>query len=46
MDIEVLRRSTAADHDAIEGAVPLMSERLTPECYVAVLERMHGVVAA
>lgn len=46
MDIELLRRATAGDHAAVEGAVPLMGEELTPLEYVAVLRRMYGLVAA
>lgn len=46
MNIERLRWATAADHDAVEGAVPLMGEGLTLTEYVSVLRRMHGVVSA
>lgn len=46
MDIEVLRQSTAEDHAAVEGAIPLMGTDLVLEQYVAVLRRMHGVVCA
>lgn len=46
MDVELLRRATAADHATVEGAVPLMGEGLTVTEYVAVLRRMYGMVAA
>lgn len=46
MDVDLLRRATAADHAGVEGAFPLMGEALTAAEYVAVLRRMHGMVAA
>jgi heme oxygenase len=46
LDIEQLRRETTADHDAVEGAVPLMAEDLDRDTYVLCLRRIHGVVAA
>ena len=46
MDVELLRRATAADHATVEGAVPLMGEGLTVTEYVAVLRRMYGMVVA
>ncbi|WP_128915289.1 biliverdin-producing heme oxygenase [Granulicella sibirica] len=39
-----MREATAADHEAVEGAVPLMDAGLDRARYVAVLQRMHGVV--
>ncbi len=46
MDIELLRRATAEDHAAVEGAIPLMESGLVLGEYVAVLRRMYGMVAA
>jgi heme oxygenase len=46
LDIERLKRETAADHDAVEGAVPLMAEDLDRATYVLCLQRIHGVVSA
>ena len=46
MDVTRLREATAADHEAVEGAVPLMDAGLSLERYVAVLQRMYGVVKA
>lgn len=46
MDIDVLRRATAADHSEVENAIPLMSDQLTLATYVAVLQRMLGMVTA
>ena len=45
MDIQILRRETAADHLAVEGAVPLMHDALTTTEYVSCLHRIYGVVA-
>lgn len=44
MDIQALRRATAADHDAVEGSLPLMSPDLTLETYRATLSRLCGLV--
>jgi heme oxygenase len=46
LDIDRLRRETAADHRAVEGTVPLMTEDLGQDNYVACLQLIHGVVAA
>jgi len=46
LDLLRLRRETAADHEAVEGAVPLMQPGLDVAEYVSCLRRMHGVVAA
>ena len=46
MEIQRLRSETAADHDAVEGSVPLMSDALTAEEYVSSLRAMYGMVAA
>ena len=46
MDIRRLRQETEADHQAVEGAVPLMQEGLKTEQYVQCLQRIYGVVAA
>jgi heme oxygenase (biliverdin-IX-beta and delta-forming) len=44
VDVARLREATAADHEAVEGAVPLMDAELDRARYIAVLQRMHGVV--
>ena len=46
MNIELLRRSTAEDHAAVEGAIPLMGTDLVLGQYVSVLRRMYGMVSA
>ena len=46
MDLQQLRRDTAADHDAVESAVPLMTADLTLDQYISVLRRFHNVVCA
>ena len=46
LDVQKLRRETEADHQAVEGAIPLMHEGLSQAEYVQCLARMHGVVAA
>ena len=46
MEISRLREATAADHEAVEGSVPLVSPDLNRLGYIAVLERLHGIVAA
>lgn len=46
MNITRLRESTAAEHRAVEGTMPLMKPDLTREEYVACLQRLHGIVAA
>jgi heme oxygenase len=46
LDIQILRRETAADHEAVEGSMPLMHEGLDTTEYVACLRQMYGVVAA
>lgn len=46
LDIRRLRQETEVDHQAVEGAVPLMQEGLNTEQYVQCLRRIYGVVAA
>jgi heme oxygenase (biliverdin-IX-beta and delta-forming) len=46
MDIDRLRQETAAEHDAVEGSIPLMTEELDVKTYVSCLRRIHGFVAA
>lgn len=46
MIISRLRRETAGDHEAVEGAMPLMTQQLDSNEYVACLGRMYGIVAA
>ncbi len=46
MDIQRLRRETAAEHAAVEGSIPLMQENLDRGSYLLCLERIYGVVAA
>jgi heme oxygenase len=46
LDIQRLRQETEVDHQAVEGAVPLMQEGLHTEQYVQCLLRIYGVVAA
>ena len=44
MDLQKLRRETAADHDRTEAAVPLLRERLSRADYARVLARLYGFV--
>jgi heme oxygenase (biliverdin-IX-beta and delta-forming) len=46
LDIRRLRQETEVDHQAVEGAVPLMQEGLNTGQYVQCLQRIYGVVAA
>lgn len=46
MDIQRLRRETEIDHQAVEGALPLMHDGLDRAQYVRCLRQMYGVVAA
>jgi heme oxygenase len=46
LDIQRLRLETRADHESVEGTVPLMHEGLTAAQYVEVLKKIYGVVAA
>jgi heme oxygenase (biliverdin-IX-beta and delta-forming) len=46
LDIQRLRQETEVDHQAVEGALPLMQEGLNTAQYVQCLERIYGVVAA
>ncbi len=46
MDMQRLRFETAADHLAVEGALPLMNVGLDRAKYAACLSRIYGVVAA
>ena len=46
MDLQILRRETAADHVAVEGSVPLMHDTLDKAQYISCLQRIYGVVAA
>jgi len=46
LDIDLLRRETTSDHEAVEGSIPLMTEDLDTGRYVAVLEQLYGIVAA
>jgi heme oxygenase len=46
LDIQRLRQETEVDHQAVEGAVPLMQEGLNTAQYVQCLQRIYGVVAA
>jgi heme oxygenase (biliverdin-IX-beta and delta-forming) len=46
LDMQRLRQETQADHDNVEGAVPLMHEGLNTAEYVECLQRIYGVVAA
>ena len=46
MDIQRLRQETEVDHQAVEGAIPLMQEGLNTAQYVQCLQRIYGVVAA
>jgi heme oxygenase len=46
LDIRRLRQETEVDHQAVEGAVPLMQEGLNTAQYVQCLQRIYGVVAA
>jgi len=41
-----LRRETAADHEAVEGSLPLMDPALDTARYVSCLQQLHGLVAA
>ena len=44
MDLNRLRKETAADHDRTEAAVPLMADALTRDEYADVLTRMYGFI--
>ena len=44
VQIELLRRATAEDHNAVEGAMPLLGEGLTADGYCRTLERIYGLV--
>jgi heme oxygenase len=46
LEIEKLRRATAADHRAVEDTVSLMHEGLMSTEYVLCLQRIYGIVAA
>jgi heme oxygenase len=46
LDIQRLRQETEADHQNVEGAVPLMHRGLNIAEYVQCLQRIYGVVAA
>lgn len=46
LDIDLLRRETASDHEAVEGSIPLMTDDLDIRRYVAVLEQLYGIVVA
>lgn len=46
MDLKLLREATRPEHEATEAAVPLTQPDLTETDYVAVLQRLHGVVCA
>jgi heme oxygenase len=46
LNIDVLRRETASDHEAVEGSIPLMAEDLDTDRYVAVLKQLYGIVVA
>ncbi len=46
VDVALLQRATAQDHASVEGTVSLMDPELDLSEYVAVICRMHGVVAA
>ena len=46
MDIDLLRLETAAEHQAAEASIPLMTEDLDRQSYVSCLRRVHGVVTA
>jgi heme oxygenase (biliverdin-IX-beta and delta-forming) len=46
LDIRRLRQETEVNHQAVEGAVPLMQEGLNTVQYVQCLQRIYGVVAA
>jgi heme oxygenase len=46
LDMQRLRQETQADHDNVEGAVPLMHQGLNKAEYVQCLQRIYGVVAA
>jgi heme oxygenase len=44
MDLERLKRVTAADHDRVESLIPLMQPDLTKELYLSVLLRFYCFV--
>lgn len=46
MDLRRLRSATEADHKAVEDCMPLMSPDLSRATYLAVLERLYGIVLA
>jgi len=46
LDLQKLRQETAADHLAVEGALPLMNEGLDRAEYAACLSRIYGLVSA
>ncbi len=46
MDLERLKRETAAAHEAVEHSIPLMSADLDLDRYTACLQRMAGIVGA
>ncbi len=46
MDIQTLRQQTEADHQAVEGSIPLMQEGLSKTQYIQCLQKIYGVVAA
>jgi heme oxygenase len=46
LDIRKLRQETEADHQNVEGAVPLMHAELNTAEYVRCLQRIYGVVVA
>jgi heme oxygenase len=46
MNVELLRQATAADHRAVEDSIPLMSNDLTLQTYLATLQRIYGIATA
>lgn len=46
MNPKDLREATRAQHESVEGSVPLMRDNITREEYIAVLQRMYGVIGA
>jgi heme oxygenase len=46
LNLDTLKRETAADHQAVEGTIPLMTPGLSRQEYIDCLLEIYGVVAA
>ena len=46
MDVSRLKVATLEDHRLVEDSLPLMQPDLTRDTYIAVLQRLYGIVAA